>query len=72
MKMSLATKRKLSKSMKASYRRRKAAREEQAEHKALALFEQQVNGVASAEPTIRVSQMADFVVALVDAARRSK
>ena len=69
MKMSVATKRKLSKSMKASYRRRKAG---QAEHTALALFEQQVNGAASAEPTIRVSQMADFVVALVDAARRSK
>lgn len=64
-----AVRRKAAAAAAATHARKKA------EAAALASFAgkiQQAPYPASAEPTLRVSQMAEFVVALVDAARRSK
>jgi hypothetical protein len=56
--------------------KRKRSATHSAESRALAAFEGHITQApypqgASAEPTVRVSQMAEFVVALVDAARKA-
>lgn len=68
-----AMKRQHSRRMKAAYRQKGVKK---AEQHAVALFAGKIHRApmptGSAEPTLRVSQMAEFVVALVDAARGRK